>query len=277
MAFKLIQRFLQLESSSGILLFFLALLAMVWTNSPFAFIHQQFTNAFLFWINEGLMTIFFLVVGLELKRGFLEGEFSEFSQVALPAFAALGGMLVPALVYVSINYADPMTLKGWATPVATDIAFALGVLSLFGKRIPASLKLFLLALAIFDDIGAIIIIALFHSHNVSIFWLILSCNIVLMLYLLKYFTDSLFPYLLIGLVLWVCLFYAGLHPTIAGVILAFMMIPSNQSSENPADYLENKLHPWSAYVIMPLFALANAGFSLGIYQLNYHYTDFINL
>src|SRR3990167_1983038 len=165
--YQFLQKFLRLESSSGIILFIMALVAILWANSPLAFIHQRFINASLFLVNEGLMAIFFLLVGLELKRAYLEGDLSKPSQVILPAMAALGGMLVPALIYIAINFGNPITIKGWAIPVATDIAFALGVLSLFGSRVPISLKLFLLALAIFDDIGAILLILFFHIGGLS--------------------------------------------------------------------------------------------------------------
>jgi NhaA family Na+:H+ antiporter len=263
MPIQFIKRFLQLESASGILLFMMAMIAMVWANSPLAGLHQQLISHSIFWINDGLMAIFFLVIGLELKRGFLEGEFSTASQVLLPSVAALGGMLIPALIYIVINHGNPVTIKGWATPVATDIAFALGVLSLFGKRIPVQLKLFLLALAIFDDIGAIIIIAVFYSHGLSVFWLNQSVLLVVLLYLLNHdAVRRLSVYLILGVCLWITLFKSGIHPTIAGVVLA-MMIPGDRHhvQRSLLHQLEKTLHPWVAYLIMPLFALANAGFA----------------
>jgi len=207
---KLIKQFFELESLSGILLFVMALLALLWANSPFGYIYTQWVGASLFWINEVAMALFFLLVGLELKRNYLEGYLSSFSQVALPAIGALGGMLIPALVYIIININHPELIKGWSTPVATDIAFALGVLMLFGKRIPEGLRLFLLMLAIFDDIGAIIIIALFYSHGF-------------------------------------------IHPSLIGFVVAMFI---------PGKTLEKKLHPWVAYLIMPIFALANAGIAI---------------
>mgnify|MGYP001333920735 CR=1 FL=1 len=217
----LLKQFLQLESSSGIILLIAALVALLWANSPLAPFHKQFIEAFLFLINEGLMAIFFLLVGLELKRSYLEDEMSQFSQVLLPAFAAVGGMLIPALIYWGVNYGDRVTMKGWATPVATDIAFALGVLSLFGRRVPDALKLFLMALAIFDDIGAIVIIAFFYSHKLSYLWLFQSAVLVGVLYLFNVVTiRSLIPYLLVGAWLWLCLLKSGVHPTVAGVLLA---------------------------------------------------------
>jgi len=246
------------ESAGGVVLFAMAILAMAWANSPLAIYHQQFVGKFLFIINDGLMSLFFLVVGLELKRGYLEGQLSKLSEVILPFFAALGGMLIPALIYYWVNADYPALLNGWATPVATDIAFALAVLSLFGRSVPAPLKLFLLVLAIFDDIGAIIIISLFYSSGLSYFFLFLSFLLVTALLLLNYLSiRSLLPYLLIGLLLWLSLFYAGVHPTIAGVLLA-LTIPGTRALHK----LEDALSFWVAFIIMPLFALANAGFSL---------------
>lgn len=268
MRVNVLKRFLQEESSSGIVLFAMAVLAMVWANSPFAFLHQKFVDTSLFWINEGLMAVFFLVVGLELKRGFLEGQLSKMSQVILPLIGALGGMLIPALIYIAINYQHPEGLRGWATPVATDIAFALGVLSLFGKRVPHTLKLFLLALAIFDDLGAILIIGFFYADNLSTILLLPSIVLSLVLCLLNVMSvRTLIPYLLIGIGLWFCLLHSGVNPTVAGVVTA-LTIPGNVRGQySPLDYLETKLHPWVAFLIMPIFALANAGFSLDLINL----------
>lgn len=259
----MLKRFLQLESAGGIVLFVMAILAMAWANSPFSYIHQQFIDQFLFVINDGLMAVFFLIVGLELKRGYLEGQLSKLSDVILPFFSALGGMLIPVLIYYWVNAANADTLRGWATPVATDIAFALAVLSLFGKRVPVALKLFLLVLAIFDDIGAILIISLFYSTEISWVFLLLSCMLVIILILLNRFSvRSLIPYLLIGMILWICLLYGGVHPTIAGVLLALTIPDGKDHDHSPLHILEESLHVWVAFVIMPLFALANAGFSL---------------
>ena len=254
---KLLKQFLALESSSGILLFFAAALGMFFANSPLADFYHYFTETFLLFINEGLMAIFFLVVGLELKRNYLLGNFSHPHNIILPVVAAIGGMLIPVMIYCGINAGNPSTIKGWAAPVATDIAFSLGVLSLFGRRIPVELKLFLLSLAIFDDLGAIVIIALFLSHGLSYFLLFQAVLLMIVLYLLnRYAMRSLVPYLFVGALLWVTLFHSGVHPTIAGVLLAFA-IP-----DHALNRLESFLHPWVAYFIMPLFALANAGFSL---------------
>lgn len=260
---SLIQKFLRLESSSAILLLAMAVVAMIWANSPFAYIHHRFIDASLFWINEGLMAIFFLIVGLELKRAYLEGPLSRFSQVVLPLFAALGGMIIPAILYCLINRENPILLKGWATPVATDIAFALGVLSLFGSRVPVTLKLFLLALAIFDDIGAILIIALFYSTGLCYLYIAFSFMLVVFLCLLNIFNvKSLISYILLGILLWFCLLHSGIHPTISGVLLALTIPDHTNKKFSPLHQLENMLHPYVAYFIMPLFALANAGVSL---------------
>lgn len=263
MPITIIRRFMQLEAAGGVILFFMAVLAMIWANSPLAFIHQKFIDQSLFIINDGLMALFFLVVGLELKRGYLEGQFSRFSQVALPLMAALGGMVMPAAVYFIICFPDPETMRGWATPVATDIAFALGVLSLFGRRLPATLKLFLMALAIFDDIGAILIITLFYSGGVSLFFLGLSMLILLILFTLNFMSvQSLPPYIIMGILLWLAMHYAGVHPTIAGVLFALAIPDNTDKRRSLLHRLENGLHPWVSFVVMPLFALANAGFSL---------------
>lgn len=249
---QVFKKFLALESASGIILMAVTLLAIVWANSSFAEWHRQLVQTFLFPVNEGLMAIFFLVVGLELKKGFLEGAFTPFSRVALPIIAALGGMLIPASLYFLINRQNAVAIQGWATPVATDIAFAVGVLSLFGKRIPSSLKLFLLALAIFDDLGAILIIAFFYSVALLYVYLLAAFLLLLVLCLLRRIRLKwLTPYFVIGVALWWCLLKAGIHPTLAGVLLAFF-IPHS---------LEETLHPVVAYGIMPIFALLNAGVS----------------
>lgn len=262
MPLRPIERFLQLESASGIILFMMAILAILWANSPLQSIHYRFVDTFLFLINEGLMAIFFLAVGLELKRGFKDGQLSQFSQVILPLAAAAGGMIVPIIVYWAINYNNPATMIGWATPVATDIAFALGVLSLFGRKVPSALKLFLLALAIFDDIGAILIIGFFYSSGISYLYLACAAVIVLILLLFNYLSiQSLLLYLLTGVLLWFCLLRAGIHPTISGVLLALTIPYTPHKEDSPLSRLERTLHPWVAFLIMPLFALANAGLS----------------
>ena len=270
MSIRLVQQFLKLESSSGVILFISAVLSMIWANSSFALFHQALKSHYLFEINDGLMTFFFLLVGLELKRGFIEGPLSQLSQVVAPAIAALGGMVVPALIYLMVNVGHPDALRGWATPVATDIAFALGVLSLFGRRVPSALKLFLLALAIFDDVGAILIIAFGYSQGVSFLWLsVVFGLLILLISLNKWKVQRLTTYLIVGFLLWLSVFYAGLHPTIAGVLLALMIPATAEHTNSPLHRLEKYLHPWVAYFIMPLFALANTGFPLVDMQFSF--------
>jgi len=274
----MITKYLRLEATSGVVLFFFAILAIVLDNSPFAAIYQHILNVpisfdgeqgrmakpLLFWINEGLMTIFFLLVSLELKREFLEGELSGANKIILPGVAACGGMIIPALIYLTITWQHGAAVKGWAVPVATDIAFALGVLSLFGKRVPVGLKLFLMALAIFDDVGAIIIIAVVYSHHLSYVYLTAAFIIIVgMCCLNKIKVKRLMPYLLLGFLLWMCILSSGVHATIAGVVLG-LIIPLKGKNENdiqPLSYLEDKLHPWVAFFVMPLFAFANSGVS----------------
>jgi Na+:H+ antiporter, NhaA family len=211
----------------------------------------------LLWINDGLMAVFFFLVGLELKREALDGELSSPAQVVLPALAAAGGMLAPAAIYAWINWGQPLALRGWAIPAATDIAFALGVLSLLGARVPAGLKVFLLTLAILDDIGAIIIIALFYTDGLAGFPLGLAALALAGLFALNRLgVKSIAPYLLVGLVLWASVLKSGVHATLAGVALA-LFIP-----RKAARRLEHDLHPPVAYGVLPLFAFANAGVSL---------------
>lgn len=260
---QLFQRFIQLEAASSTILLLTAVLAMLIANSPYADSYQLVTASAAFWINDGLMAIFFLLVGLELKRGMIVEQAGQFSNIILPAVAAVGGMIVPALIYLAINYQDPISVKGWPIPVATDIAFAVGILSIFGSRVPAGLKLFLLSLAIFDDVGAIIIIAAVFNQSLLGSYVALSMVALLALLIMNQFRVlSLWPYMIIGLVLWVGLLFAGIHPTLAGVLLAFTIPVSNKTRSSPLHRLEGYLHPWVAYFIMPLFAFANAGVSL---------------
>ncbi len=255
-----LRTFFKLEAASGLLLFLTALIALLLANSPFALFYQQLQQWLQFPINEGLMTLFFLLVGLELKREFLQGGLGELKQMMLPMVAGLGGMIVPALIYVLVNHATPIGLKGWGIPVATDIAFALGVLSLFGKKVPAGLKLFLMTLAIFDDIGAVLIIAFFNTQALSPVFLMLALLIVANLGMLNRLRVlRLLPYIVLGGLLWFCLLKSGVHPTLAGIVLAFFIPMQKQSS--PLHRLENNLHPWVAYGVMPLFSLLNAGLS----------------
>ena len=275
---SVIRNFVRLESSSGILLLIAGLIALVLSNSSFAGIFDHIlhlklyfgTNLPLFyksiqhWINDGLMVIFFFVVGLELKREFLEGELSMPSQAILPVIAAVGGMAVPAIFYLLFNFNNPETFQGWAIPSATDIAFSLGVLSLLGKKVPISLKIFLMALAIIDDLGAIIIIALFYSSNLEIFSLLVVLFILFFLYLCnRRNLQNIWIYILLGFFLWIFIQNAGVHATISGVLLAIFIPHKKTKQGSLLTCAENKLHPWVAYLIMPLFALTNAGVYLG--------------
>ena len=275
---RVIRNFVRLESSSGILLLIAGLIALVLSNSSFAGVFDHIlhlklyfgTNLPLFyksiqhWINDGLMVIFFFVVGLELKREFLEGELSMPSQAILPVIAAVGGMVVPAIFYLLFNFNNPETFQGWAIPSATDIAFSLGVLSLLGKKVPISLKIFLMALAIIDDLGAIIIIALFYSSNLEIFSLLVVLFILFFLYLCnRRNLQNIWIYILLGFFLWIFIQNAGIHATISGVLLAIFVPHKKTKQGSLLTCAENKLHPWVAYLIMPLFALTNAGVYLG--------------
>ena len=270
--------FFKLEAASGILLLISAVVALYVSNSNFANFYFQSLDKYLFiginsfglklsilhWINDALMAIFFFFVTLEIKREFLQGELSSLKQASLPIIGAVGGMLVPALIYIFINIKSPDTLNGWAIPSATDIAFSIGILSLLGSRVPLSLKVFLTALAIIDDLGAIIIIAFFYTGDLSIYYLILIFIAFSCLYLLNRFNIKKFlPYLIIGLFLWYFTYKSGVHATIAGVLLA-CCIP-HRKKENDFSLLvkiEHLISPYVAYFIMPLFAFANAGVSL---------------
>ena len=271
------KRFLKLESASGIILILAALLAIGLANSALAEHYQSFLNTqvqvriaaldinkpLLLWINDGFMALFFLLVGLEVKREMLEGALSSRVQATFPAIAAVGGMLAPALIYAFFNYEDEVTRAGWAIPAATDIAFALGVMALLGKRVPTSLKVFLLALAIMDDLGVIIIIALFYTQQLSLTALAVGIVATLtLLWMNRRGEDRIGLYMLVGLVLWVAVLKSGVHATLAGVIVGFMIPISGQRYASPLKHLEHALHPWSAYLILPLFAFANAGVSL---------------
>lgn len=263
--------FLAAESAGGLVLMFTALAALIVANSPLyetytAVLHHYVVGLSIeHWINDGLMAIFFLLVGLEIKRELLVGELSSWSARALPGFAALGGMLVPALVYLAINRNSPETLGGWAIPAATDIAFALGVLSLLGKRVPPSLKIFLAALAILDDLGAVIIIALFYTGDLSTPMLgaALAALGVLMV-LSSLHVKRLLPYLAVGVALWYFVLLSGIHATLAGVALALFIPLGNHEKEggSPLLKLEHALQPWVAFAVVPIFGFANAGVSL---------------
>ncbi len=267
-----ITRFFAAEAAGGLVLMGAALAALIVANSPlaaayFAALHFKLAGLSVeHWINDGLMAVFFMLVGLEIKREMLAGQLASWSQRALPGFAALGGMLVPALIYVAFNADNPQTLGGWAIPAATDIAFALGVLSLLGKRVPVSLKIFLSALAILDDLGAVVIIALFYTSGLSLPMLLAAVGVVVLLVLLnRSGVKRLLPYLLLGAVLWFCMLQSGIHATLAGVILA-LCIPlgdPDAPGRSPLQFLEEKLHPWVAFAVVPIFGFANAGVALG--------------
>ena len=274
-----LREFVALESAAGILLAIAAVAALALANSPLAFLYDAFLDTpvevrvgalqiakpLLLWINDGLMAVFFFLVGLEIKREVLEGELSAPRQVVLPAAAAAGGMAVPAAIYAAINAGSPVALAGWAIPAATDIAFSLGVLSLLGNRVPAGLKVFLLTLAILDDLGAIVIIALFYAGNLAPASLgIAAAALLALLALNRSGVASLAPYLFVGLVLWVSVLKSGVHATLAGVALA-MFIPlraRGSGVHSPLRRLENDLHAPVAFAILPLFAFANAGVPL---------------
>ena len=270
--------FFKLEAASGLVLLFAAIIALIISNSGLSELYFSTLNQYLFigindfglklsvlhWINDALMAIFFFFVTLEIKREFLQGELSNIKQALLPIIAAVGGMLVPALFYVFINFGDSETMNGWAIPSATDIAFSLGVLSLLGKRVPLSLKVFLTALAIIDDLGAIVIIALFYSGDLSVKYLSLMLLAFLILLVINKFNIKKFlPYLIIGIFLWDFTHNSGIHATIAGVLLA-MTIPHRKKEKDFSLLIkiEHAISPYVAFGIMPLFAFANAGVSL---------------
>lgn len=264
MPFRFILKFIKLESSSGIILFFAAAMAMIASNTPLNTYYTAFqeSKTIIVFINDACMSLFFLLVGLEIKRELLEGELNSLSKAILPGIAAIGGMLVPAIIYFIFNRHDPVALRGWAIPTATDIAFSLGILSFLGKRIPTSLKIFLMALAIFDDLGAIIIIATFYTSTIHFLALIGALFFTIILFLMNYFNfKKIMLFILVGFLLWLCILKSGIHPTIAGVILA-LFIPAKNSDiqlKSPLQTLEHTLHPWVAFAILPLFAFANAG------------------
>jgi len=286
MKFKILREFIKIESASGMVLFSATLLALILANSPlqsfyFNFFHSslgllfnRITVAINFktLIDDGLMAIFFLLVSLEIKRELLIGELNTRAKAILPAIAALGGMVLPAIIYIMFNYQYSANLTGWAIPTATDIAFSLGILTLLGPRVPASLKAFLTALAILDDLGAIIIIAIFYTNHIALFFLGAALIATLALLLLNIFNvRAIWPYLLIGTVLWICIIKSGVHATIAGVITGFLIpleIKKRNQVFSPLQQLEEKLHPWVAYGILPLFALANAGLVFGRIELH---------
>ena len=270
--------FFQLEAASGLVLLIAAILALIISNSSFNELYFTTLEKYLsiginnfslklsihHWINDALMAIFFFFVTLEIKREFIQGELSNFKKALLPIIAAIGGMIVPALFYIFINYGDTETLNGWAIPSATDIAFSLGILSLLGSRVPISLKIFLTALAIIDDLGAILIIAFFYSGDLSISYLsLILISYIFLLILNKFGIKKFLPYLLIGIFMWYFTYKSGIHATIAGVLLA-TTIPHRIKNKDFSLLvkIEHFISPYVAFVIMPLFAFANAGVSL---------------
>ncbi len=270
------REFMDWEAAGGIVLIGATLLALVAANSPWSEWYDALltTHAevrigtfaidkpLLLWINDGLMAVFFFLVGLEIKREILEGELSSPSQVVLPAVGAVGGMAVPALIYTWMNHGDPVAMSGWAIPVATDIAFALGILSLLGDRVPRGLKVFLLTLAIFDDLGAILVIALFYTSNLSLAALGVAALAGLGLFLMnRRGIASIAAYFFVGMILWVSMLKSGVHATLAGVLAAFAIPIVTADGRSPLKQLEHDLHPSVAFAILPIFAFANAGIS----------------
>ncbi len=272
-----VRDFVKLESAGGILLLAAAVLALLVANSPLAGAYQVFlettvavqfgalvvSKPFFLWVNDGLMAVFFFLIGLEIKREVLEGELSSFSQIVLPGMGALGGMLVPAFVYAWMNWGDRVALDGWAIPVATDIAFALALLGVFGSRVPTALKVFLLTLAIFDDLAAIVIIALFYSADLSLNALLIGGAALLIAITMNRMGVTHTPsYILLGVVLWTAVLKSGVHATLAGVLLALCIPMRDQEGGSPLRELEHDLHRPVAFAILPIFAFVNAGLPL---------------
>jgi len=273
-----LRRFFASESAGGILLALAAALALIISNSPWAATYQAFVDApgelrlgsilqlskpLLVWVNDLWMAVFFFLVGLEIKREFVAGELSTRSQAVLPAVAALGGMVAPALIYALANFRDPVALNGWAIPAATDIAFAIGIVMLLGSRVPSSLKVFLTAVAIIDDLGAIVVIALFYTQQLSLPMLAAAAGCLGLLYMLNQWgVKRADVYVVVGLFLWLFVLKSGVHATLAGVATAFFIPMDDGKGGSPAEDLEHGLHPWVAFLILPMFAFANAGVSL---------------
>ena len=283
MPLKMLRDFLRLESAGGIILMVAAATAMIVVNSPLAGLYNKVLSAYLtvelagygvdkpllLWINDGLMALFFLLVGLEIKREILEGQLSSRKQAALPVIAAFGGLVAPAVIYFIINRTDPLLVKGWAVPAATDIAFALGVISLLGKRVPESLKICLVALAIIDDLVAIVIIALFYTSGIALGYLAAALVAILALIAINRLgITSYGVYLGVGTLLWLFVLKSGVHATLAGVITALAIpLRSDKVEKSPLIQLEHCLHPWVAFGIMPLFAFANSGVPIAGFSL----------
>ena len=274
-----ISRFFQMESAGGICLMLAAVAAMVADNSVFEPLYDRLLNMpvevrvgaihigkpLLLWINDGLMAIFFFLVGLELKREVVEGELSDIRKIVLPGVGAVGGMAIPSLIYVLFNLGDPLAMRGWAIPAATDIAFALGILALLGPRVPISMKIFLTSLAIFDDMGAIVIIALFYTADLSLTALLVVVACLPILFVMnRRGVESKTAYIFFGIIMWVAMLKSGVHATLAGVMMA-MFIPMRSKKDpnfSPLKDLEHDLHPVVAFIVLPVFAFANAGIGL---------------
>jgi NhaA family Na+:H+ antiporter len=280
-----VDQFLGSQSMGGVVLALAALLALVFSNSPWSAAYSAFrdwpgeirvggdllvlSKSLLHWVNDLWMAVFFFLVGLEIKREMMNGELASAQQALLPAGAALGGMLTPALIYAAINAGNAVALQGWAIPAATDIAFALGILLLLGDRVPASLKIFLTAVAIIDDLGAILIIAFFYTDNLSLTALAgAGVGIAVLVLLNRLRVMAVGPYLLVGLVIWVFVYKSGIHATLAGVITALAIPISDGKGDSPLERTEHALQPWVVFAILPMFAFVNAGVSLQGVTLN---------
>ncbi len=272
-----VRDFMRLESAGGILLLGAAILAILMANSPFASVYGGLLDTtvaiqigtlainkpLMLWINDGLMAIFFFLIGLEIKREVLEGELSSFSQVILPGAGALGGMIVPAAIYAWFNWGNAVAMDGWAIPVATDIAFALALLSVFGSRVPTSLKVFLLTLAIFDDLAAIVIIAIFYSGDLSLTALYIGIGAIIIAAVMNRLNVTrVSAYIMLGVILWVAVLKSGVHATLAGVVIALFIPMRDSEGRSPLRELEHDLHSPVAFAILPIFAFANAGLSM---------------
>lgn len=276
-----LEDFIKKESSAGLLLIFVTVLALLLQNSGLSGIYNAFLHTpveirfgalhidkpLFLWINDGLMAVFFLLIGLEVKREILEGNLSSLSQIALPGFAAVGGMVVPAMFYLAFTQGDELATRGWAIPTATDIAFALGILALLGKRVPVSLKIFLLALAIIDDLGAIVVIALFYTVDLSTFSITVAATALTLLIIMNRLgVAKKAAYIIVGIVLWVSVLKSGVHATLAGVALAFTIPLNGKDAEgnecSMSKTMEHDLHYWVAFFVLPLFAFVNAGIDL---------------
>ncbi|MBX7146335.1 MAG: Na+/H+ antiporter NhaA [Alphaproteobacteria bacterium] len=275
---KFLRQFIATESAGGIVMITFAIIALMIANSNFNNWYQNFiiiplgfsiynitfSESLSHWVQDVLMVLFFLVIGLELKREIKEGFLTKRDQIILPMMAALGGMIIPALIFIFINYKSPITLHGWAIPSATDIAFALAIFSMVAKKIPPSIKIFLLSIAIFDDLGAITLIALFYNNDITLFPIILiAFSLIVLLLLNKFSVTNLFPYILMGIILWFCFYYSGIHTTLSGVLLGLLIPMRNpKSNYSPVNKFITLLHPFVSFFVLPLFAFTSAGVNI---------------